>query len=75
MSGTTARATLIWNERTKLLANAVDRASTVLGVGSLWPIWQLAEHRILFFAASAYIFIFVAYLLHMTARWVLKGLR
>jgi hypothetical protein len=74
MSGTTVTSTLVWNEQTKLVANALDRASTAIGVGSLFPLWQLykggAAH-VLRFAASAYIsysehccFIFGALLLH-----------
>jgi hypothetical protein len=63
MSGTTVTSTLVWNEQTKLVANALDRASTAIGVGSLFPLWQLykggAAH-VLPFAASAYIFIFGA---------------
>jgi hypothetical protein len=34
-------ALLIHNERTKLRANAWDRASTALGAGSLWPLYNL----------------------------------
>jgi hypothetical protein len=36
-----AMAILISNEQTKLLANALDRASTALGAGSLWPAYNL----------------------------------
>jgi hypothetical protein len=42
-STSSARATLIYNERTKLLANAVDRASTALGVGSVFPVINLIK--------------------------------
>jgi hypothetical protein len=38
MSGTNAVTTLVWNERTKLLANALDHASTAVGTGSIFPL-------------------------------------
>jgi hypothetical protein len=78
MSGTTG-TTLIWNERTKLLANALDRASTAVGAGGIFPLinaWRAsltAEGWT--FLASAYIFVFVAVVLHLLARRVLKVLR
>jgi hypothetical protein len=59
MSGTTGTTTLIWNERTKLLANALDRASTAVGAGGVIPLinaWragQAAARDALVFLASA----------------------
>jgi hypothetical protein len=70
MSGTTGTTTLIWNERTKLLANALDRASTAVGTGGIFPLinaWragQASQLDGLAFFASAYIFFCVAVLLH-----------
>jgi hypothetical protein len=70
MSGTTGASTLIWNERTKLLANALDRASTAVGVGGVFPLinaWRAgpaSQLDALAFVASAYIFLCVAVLLH-----------
>jgi hypothetical protein len=79
MSNTSdAATTLIKNEQTKLMANAIDRASTGLGISSLFPLWQLSsgtEHRSLLFGASAYIFLFAAFVLHMVAQRVLRRLR
>lgn len=73
-----ARTTLIRNEQTKLLANALDRASTTLGAGTLFPLWQLyrndAGHPVLY-ELSAGGFIFGAVGLHWLARRVLRGLR
>jgi hypothetical protein len=72
MSGTNiASNVLVWNEQTKLFANALDRASTAVGVGSLIPLWNLrggVGNRLWVFGASAYIFIFAAFVLHMLAR-------
>jgi hypothetical protein len=79
MSGTDEQTIkLIKNEQTKLLASAIDRASTGLGISSLFPLWQLysgTANRPLLFAASAYIFLFVAFMLHMLAQRVLRRLR
>jgi hypothetical protein len=84
MSGpATGPAVLVYNEQTKLLANALDRASTALGAGSVFPLinaWQASQgqtagSRVWLFAASAYIFLFCALLLHLAARRVLKVLR
>jgi hypothetical protein len=69
---------LIKNEQTKLMANAIDRASTGIGISSLFPLWQLyrgTENRSLLFAASAYIFLFTAFMLHRLAHRVLRRLR
>jgi hypothetical protein len=71
MSGTTGITTLIWNERTKLLANALDRASTAVGVGGIFPLinaWrasQASDRDGWVFLASAYIFLFVAVVLQL----------
>jgi hypothetical protein len=77
MSGTTERAILVSSEQTKLIANALDRASTVIGAGTLLPLWQVHKGDLTPwpYAASAYIFVFSALLLHMGARRVLRGLR
>ena len=73
------REKLIRNEQTKLLANAIDRASTAVGVSSLLPLWQLSagggDDHVIIFAVSAYIFINSAFVLHWIARRVLRGLR
>jgi hypothetical protein len=73
---------VIWNERQKLLANALDRASTAFGVGAIIPLlngWRTsatdlpAQEWGLAFSAVAYIF--TAVMLHMAARKVLGRLR
>jgi hypothetical protein len=73
-----ARSTLIRNEQTKLLASALDRASTTLGAGTLFPLWQLyrndSAHPALY-ELSAGGFILGAVGLHWLARRVLRGLR
>jgi hypothetical protein len=75
MSGTTI---LVHNERTKLLANALDRASTGVGIGSLLPLYSLArvdtEHPAWVYAASAIGFVIAAVVLHLLASRVLGGL-
>ncbi len=44
MSGSTAaRSLMIYNERTRLIANAYDRASTAMGAGSLLPLINLSK--------------------------------
>ena len=44
MSGSAAaRSVMIYNERTKLIANAYDRASTAMGAGSLLPLINLSK--------------------------------
>jgi hypothetical protein len=86
MSGTTdaetlakiERERLIKNEQTKLMANAIDRASTGIGISSLFPLWQIYSgtgNRPLLFAASAYIFLFAAFVLHLVAHQMLRRLR
>jgi hypothetical protein len=83
MSGTNTLSTLVWNERTKLLANALDRASTAVAAGGIFPLvnaWRAnqaagAGRDFWFFAASGYIFIFVAVMPHFAARHVLKVLK
>jgi hypothetical protein len=77
------RAILIYNERTKLIANAFDRASTVMGAGSFLPLVNLSKpgngamtaQVMIQFALSALFFIFFAGLLHLLAQRALKGLR
>jgi hypothetical protein len=74
---------MIYNERTKLIANAYDRASTAMGAGSLLPLINLSRPDngeitlpgIIQFALSACFFIFFAGVLHLLARRALKGLR
>jgi hypothetical protein len=58
------------------MANALDRASTVLGVGSLFPLWQIhiGEATRWRFVAFAYIFVSSAAVLHLLGRRVLKAL-
>jgi hypothetical protein len=86
MSGTatpTARATLIYNEQTKLLANALDRASTALGVGAIFPLvglikpadGHLNDATVFLFSAAFLVLAFWSGVLHYTARRVLRGLR
>jgi hypothetical protein len=63
-----ARSVMIYNERTKLIANAYDRASTAMGAGSLLPLINLSKPNnaaitvpaMLQFALSACFFIFFA---------------
>jgi hypothetical protein len=84
MSGsTTARSVMIYNERTKLLANALDRASTALGVGGLFAMyggWHADHtpadptHAAPYLSASG-AFLFCAIMIHLVARWVLKRLQ
>jgi hypothetical protein len=74
---------LIHNEQTKLLASALDRASTVVGVGSVFPLFNLFKPATgLWDAASAGYFIAAvhvpllwAIVLHICARLVLRWLR
>lgn len=85
MSGSaTAREVLIGNEQTKLLANALDRASTALGAGSILPLvnlWRSAfsSGSSIFpawlLAASAGAFFLIAIVLHFTATRVFGDLR
>jgi hypothetical protein len=84
MSATT-QATLVWNERTKLLANALDRASTVMGAGSVVPFingWNVISSAQTTAPAKGWIlvssflaYMFVAVVLHVGARIVLGRLR
>jgi hypothetical protein len=89
MSGATTpaaqaeRAKLVYNERIKLLANALDRASTAMGAGSFWPLINLSrptDGRVdaaaltqFCFGASA--FLISAVLIHFLARKALGRLR
>lgn len=84
MSGsTTGRGALIYNEQTKLLANALDRASTALGVGSVFPLITLARPAasgsdasiIGLFSAAFLVLASWSVVLHLAARRVLRGLR
>jgi len=78
-----ARATLIYNEQTKPLANAVDRASTVLGVGSVFPVINLIKPdgghldpaTTATFVAAFLILFFWSVVLHYAARRALRRLR
>lgn len=73
---------LIHNERTKLLANALDRASTAcLSVGVLAPI-AAAIYTVagtvpatLTFVIGAVCWILAAMVLHISARYVLRRLQ
>lgn len=72
---------LVDNERTKLLANALDRASTAcLTVGVLAPLAALlynlsAGHIGMWvFVGGGVIWFSVAIGLHLTARWPLRSL-
>jgi len=74
-------STLVDNERTKLLANALDRASTAsLTVGLLAPLAALlynlsSGHLDLWIIlAGGVVWLSVAIGLHLTARWILRGL-
>lgn len=73
---------MIYNERTKLLANALDRASTALSVGGIFAMYGAwhADHTpsdptyaAPYLSASA-AFLFCAIMLHLAARWVLNRL-
>jgi hypothetical protein len=73
---------LIHNERTKLLAGALDRTSTALvTVGVAVPLVGYfvggvrPEGGFWVVAVIAAISIFVAFGLHLAARWVLGGLK
>jgi hypothetical protein len=78
-----ATATSTHNERTKLLANAIDRASTAMGAGSLWPLVSLirpgcgliSRSIIVEFLTGVVGFVAMAFLLHYLARRALGGLR
>lgn len=73
---------LIENERVKLLAGAIDRVSTAsITVGVLAPaaaaIYATAVTglNLLVYAVAAIVWLLVGAALHLTARWVLGGLR
>lgn len=73
---------LIENERTKLLANALDRASTAcVTVGVLAPVAAViygasaTALAVWAFVLGGVIWLLVAIVLHMVARWVLGGLK
>ena len=65
---------LIHNERTKLLANALDRASTGCVIAGL-----VAPTAVVGFgplaSVSTLVWLFSAFVLHLSARFVLGGLR
>ena len=72
---------LIDNERTKLLANALDRASTAsLTVGVLAPIAAIiysvsaTRTEAWVFVVGGTVWLSAAIALHMIARFVLRGL-
>jgi hypothetical protein len=82
MGGTVTNTTaiLVWNERTKLLASAIDRASTAVGAGAIFPLINLWHaptscQNLVYFGFSAYVFLTVSIFLHMIARWVLRWLQ
>ena len=66
---------MIENERTKLLANALDRASTAcIALGIFAPL--AAPPRLTVgLAASLAGWFAAAIVLHLAARWILGGLR
>ncbi|MBV8095991.1 MAG: hypothetical protein JO110_22725, partial [Acetobacteraceae bacterium] len=72
---------LVQNERAKLLANALDRASTglfVVGVATpaASSLYGLRPRvGIVFLVVALYVWLFAAFCLHMLARRVLGGLR
>ncbi|NKN36806.1 hypothetical protein HFC70_10620 [Agrobacterium sp. a22-2] len=74
--------TLIHNERTELLANALDRASTAcIAAGLIGPAVGIANHSATAPALSwapllgTVIWLFAAIALHLFARRVLGGLQ
>jgi hypothetical protein len=82
VSGASAPVSMIWNERTRLLANALDRASTAcLTVGVLAPAASaLTSSAILSVplpkvVAGASIWMLTAVTLHLSARKVLRRLK
>lgn len=73
---------LLHNERTKLVANALDRASTAcLTVGVFAPIAAAiytsagTAHTTWAFVIGTVCWIFAAAVLHMSARYVLRRLQ
>jgi len=67
---------LIHNERTKLLANALDRTSTAaIAVGLIAPLVGNGFARNLGAAAGVMIWLFAAVALHLMARHVLGALK
>ncbi len=84
MSSTTTyreRQRLIYNEQTKLVANALDRTSTAVGVGSVFPLVGLVKPEpgepvnVGVFVAAFFIFVFWAAMLRFAARRALGSLR
>jgi hypothetical protein len=80
MGETITNATTVWNERTKLLASAIDRASTAVGASAIFPLinlWHgaIAGQDLIYFGFSAYVCLTVSIFLHMIARWTLRWLR
>jgi hypothetical protein len=74
-----ARATLIYNEQTKLLASALDRASTAVGVGAVFPLInvlnQVQGAKPGLFVGSFVTFGCASLMLHFIAQRALRGLR
>lgn len=77
--GHTAQVSLIHNESTKLLANALDRASTAcFAIGALAPtvaVYSSNTGPIFGILVTATVWILVSIALHVLAQRVLKGLR
>lgn len=67
---------LIHNERTKLLANAIDRSSTAcFAVGVLGQVFNLLPSTAPFLSFVSIVgWIFAAVVLHLAARRILGGL-
>jgi hypothetical protein len=72
---------LVDNERTKLLANALDRASTAcLTVGLLAPLaallYNLSARKVdlWIIVGGGLLWFLVAIALHLVARWILRSL-
>jgi hypothetical protein len=78
---TRQRLVLIHNERTKLLASAVDRVSTAfVAAGVAAPIAAglfnaTSRLSLGYYIAAAYVFLFIAVCLHAVSRRLLGGLR
>ena len=65
---------LVHNERIKLLANSLDRASTgCLAAGLIGPTAAIGVS--LLASISTAVWLFAAFALHLSARYVLGGLR
>jgi hypothetical protein len=69
---------LVWNERTKLLAGSLDRASTVcITVGIATPVSAFMYGSGLgpgTLAAACYVWLTAAFLLHLAGRRILGSL-